>query len=170
MSRGIPQAMNSAQHKSGNFIQKFLLHILPIPKLHHFQTGHLALNAIFGQWFSLSCELKEQNHKPVYEKTIASAITSITQWGGIVCKKDFAVRCNSHQQKLQAMSLKLYIIHAIYRIYFNLALFPRMWMRQIKGSTGAETTVKIWRCLSRDWKLKLQARWQITLDPEISSV
>lgn len=41
-----------------------------------FQAGHLALKAVFGQWFSLSCELKEQNHKQAYKKIIASAITS----------------------------------------------------------------------------------------------
>lgn len=42
----------------------------------HFQAGQLAQNTFFGQWFSLSCELKEQNHKQVCEKIIASAITS----------------------------------------------------------------------------------------------
>lgn len=68
------------------------------------------------------------------------------------------------------MSLKLYIIHAIYRIYFNLATFTRIWMRQIKGFTGAKTTVKLRRCPSREWQLRLQARWQITQDSEPSSV
>lgn len=40
MPREIPRAMNSAQHKWENFIRQFLLHTLPISKLHHtFKLG-----------------------------------------------------------------------------------------------------------------------------------